>query len=61
MSNSASLSQLMNGSLDFHISFEEALAEIVTMLAYASFNKAVLIDHLGNITLVLYVFCLWFC
>ena len=52
LSNGATLSQLKDGSLDFLISFEDILPENVTMIVFATFNEAVLIDHLRNVTLV---------
>ena len=52
LSNGATLSQLKDGSLDFLIGFQEPLPHNVTMIVFATFNEAVLIDNLRNVTLI---------
>lgn len=52
LSNGATLTQPKDGSLDFLVSFEEALPQNINMLVFATFNEAVIIDHLRNVTLV---------
>ena len=52
LSNGATLTQPKDGSLDFLVSFDQALPENINMLVFATFNEVILIDNLRNVTLV---------
>ena len=52
LSNGATLTQPKDGSLDFLVSFDQALPANINMLVFATFNEVILIDNLRNVTLV---------
>ena len=52
LSNGATLSQPKDGSVDFLVGFKDVLPDNIHMIVFATFNEAVVIDSLRNVTLV---------